>query len=64
MNEALQSIQKTGDKVKNIHLKNSNVVYEKFFLDCQDAFVFEDKPSKKIETNTMLKENAPTEWKI
>lgn len=58
LNEAIELIPKTVDKVEDIDWDNSNLVYQKFFFDCQDAFVFEDKPSNKIEIDTMMMENA------
>lgn len=30
------------DKVEDIDYSNANVIYRKFFSDCQDAFVFKN----------------------
>ena len=40
------------------------MIYQKFFSDCTDAFVFEDKPQKKIEIDLMKLKNGPHEWTI
>lgn len=64
INDALKSIPMAVDKVEDIDYNNANVIYQKFFSDCQDAFVFENKPHTKIEIDTMKMKNAPVEWTI
>jgi hypothetical protein len=43
----------------------SNVqhIYQKFWTDCQDAFIFDD-PEKKTELDVQKLKNAPLEWTI
>ena len=42
---------------------NVNVIFQKFFTECQDAFVFDD-PRQKTELDVMRLVNAPDAWTI
>ena len=46
-----------------IDYNNVNVIFQKFFTECQDAFVFDD-PRQKIELDVMRLLNAPDAWTI
>ena len=46
-----------------IDYNNVNVIFQKFFTECQDAFVFDD-PWQKIELDVMRLVNAPDAWTI
>ena len=46
-----------------IDYNNVNVIFQKFFIECQDAFVFDD-PRQKIELEVMRLVNAPDAWTI
>lgn len=46
-----------------IDYNNVNLIFQKFFTDCQDAFVFDD-PRQKTELDVMRLHNAPAEWTI
>ena len=46
-----------------IDYNNVNLIFQKFFTDCQDAFVFDD-PRQKTELDVMRLHNAPPEWTI
>ena len=54
-------ICKGCDKV--IDYNNVNVIFQKFFTECQDAFVFDD-PRQKTELDVMRLVNAPDVWTI
>ena len=41
-----------------IDYNNVNVIFQKFFTECQDAFVFDD-PRQKTELDVMRLVNAP-----
>ena len=46
-----------------IDYNNVNVIFQKFFTECQDAFVFDD-PQQKTELDVMRLVNAPDAWTI
>ena len=46
-----------------IDYNNVNVIFQKFFMECQDAFVFDD-PWQKTELDVMRLVNAPDAWTI
>ena len=46
-----------------IDYNNVNVILQKFFTECQDAFVFDD-PRQKTELDVMRLVNAPDAWTI
>ena len=46
-----------------IDYNNINVIFQKFFTECQDAFVFDD-PWQKTELDVMRLVNAPDAWTI
>ena len=46
-----------------IDYNNVNVIFQKFFTECQDAFVFDD-PRQKTELDVMRLMNAPDAWTI
>ena len=46
-----------------IDYNNVNVIFQKFFTECQDAFVFDD-PRQKTELDVMRLVNAPDVWTI
>ena len=46
-----------------IDYNNINVIFQKFFTECQDAFVFDD-PQQKTELDVMRLMNAPDAWTI
>ena len=46
-----------------IDYNNVNVIFQKFFTECQDAFVFDD-PRQKTELDVMRLVNAPDAWTI
>lgn len=64
VNASLDIVPAYVERVDDIDFNNVNLIYQKFFSDCQDAFVFEDKPHKKIEIDTMKMKKAPDEWTI
>ena len=46
-----------------INYNNVNVIFQKFFTECQDAFVFDD-PRQNTELDVMRLVNAPDAWTI
>lgn len=48
------------EKEEDIDFENVNSIYQKFFSDCQYAFIF-DNPQKKMEIDTMKMKNAPVQ---
>ena len=48
---------------KVIDYNNVNVIFQKFFVECQDAFIFDD-PLQKTELDVMRLVNAPDAWTI
>ena len=46
-----------------IDYNNINVIFQKFFTECQDAFVFDDPPRKTV-LDVMRLVNAPDAWTI
>ena len=46
-----------------IDYNNVNVIFQKFFTECQDAFVFDD-PWQKTELDVMRLVNVPDAWTI
>ena len=47
----------------DVDYNNVNVIFQKFFTECQDAFVFDD-PRQKTELDVMRLVNAPDAWTI
>ena len=56
----LPSVHRSGEV---IDYNNVNLIFQKFFTDCQDAFIFDD-PQKKTELDVMRLHNAPPHWMI
>jgi hypothetical protein len=46
----------------SIDYENATVIYEKFWAECQDCFVFENQAKREIDINQMS--NAPIDWTI
>ena len=64
MNDVVGELPKAHQPGEVVDYNNINMIYQKFFSDCTDAFVFEDKPQKKMEIDVMKLKNAPHEWTI
>lgn len=62
LNHAIQEILRKINKIEDIDYKNVNLIYQKFFTDYQDAFMFEDKPLMKLETDVLRMKEAPLQW--
>jgi hypothetical protein len=60
---AISELPSTHRSGEVIDYNNVNLIYQKFFTDCQDAFVFDD-PHKKTELDVMRLHNAPPDWTI
>ena len=44
----------------SIDYENATVIYEKFWAECQECFVFENQAKREIDINQMS--NAPIDW--
>ena len=51
------------DKFEAIDYSNANLVFQQFFKECHDAFVF-DPPTTKTELDVMRLIEAPEDWTI
>ena len=51
------------DNLEAIDYSNANLVFQQFFKECQDAFVF-DPPTLKTELDVMRLFEAPEDWTI
>ena len=51
------------DNLEAIDYSNANLVFQQFFKECQDAFVF-DPPTTKTELDVMRLFEAPEDWTI
>ena len=64
MNEVVCALPKAHQPGEVVDYNNINTIYQNFFSDCIDAFVFEDKPQKKMDINVIKLKNVPHEWTI
>ena len=51
------------DNLEAIDYSNANLVFQQFFKECQDTFVF-DPPTTKTELDVMRLFEAPEDWTI
>ena len=51
------------DNLEVIDYSNANLVFQQFFKECQDAFVF-DPPTTKTKLDVMRLFEAPEDWTI
>ena len=65
LNSAVEALPKEHKVGEAFNFDNANQIYQNFFSECQDAFVFktEGQPKKILVDVTKCK-NAPVEWMI
>ena len=60
---AMSELPEAAHHGKVIDYNNVNVIFQKFFTECEDAFVFDD-PRQKTELDVMRLVNASDAWTI
>jgi hypothetical protein len=60
---ALSELPQAIGAADPVDYNNVQHIYQKFWTDCQDAFIFDD-PEKKTELDVQKLKNAPEEWTI
>lgn len=64
INEVVCELPKAHQPGEVVDYNNINMIYQKFFFDCTNAFVFEDKSQKNMKIDVMTLNNVPHEWTI
>ena len=64
INKVVCELPKAHQPGEVVDYNNINMIYQKFFSDCTNAFVFEDKPQRKMKINVMKLNNVPHKWTI
>ena len=60
---AMFELREAAHHGEMIDYNNVNIIFQKFFTECQDAFVFND-PRQKTELDVIRLVNAPNAWTI
>lgn len=63
MASALSDLPPAVGPEDSVDYNNVQHIYQKFWTDCQDAFIFDD-PERKTELDVTKLKNAPQEWTI